>query len=266
MKSQKSDILNRVSHLNRSVAYLVIIAALTISSCKHKGSTAYNPNLSKGDTLESDKARTTWLMVDLTKRMETPYCDNDDCLNGHNNSSKVILDEFLPDTPRNFKSPVDYVDKGYWHIIINTLKCEGPSKGPGSTGSIRVCTEGLRDNEGAYYLFWKPGDCQTCTKNWVEGKATHYWRKFSDYKDRNKFDFKDEYWDRNMNRWTFGPVKSKQEADSEDGKRNNYKTFYDIDAANTGMTPVTYRARVWITLDENFVPPLNPDAPVDIQP
>lgn len=214
----------------------------------------------------AQKPRTTWLMTDVTKRMETPYCNNNDCIEGHNNSSKVILDEFLPGTPNNFKTPTNYAGEGYWHIVINTLKCEGPSKGPGSTGSIRVCTEGLKDNEGAYYLFWKPGDCQTCTKDWTEGEATHYWRKFSDYKTYNKFKFKDEYWDRTISRWTFGPVKSRQEAESADGKDNNYHTFYDIGPENTGMTPVTYRARVWVTLDKDFVPPTNPNDPVGAQP
>lgn len=50
--------------------------------------------------------------------------------------------------PNNFKTPTNYAGEGYWHIVINTLKCEAPSKGPGSTGSIWVCTEGLKDNRG----------------------------------------------------------------------------------------------------------------------
>lgn len=53
----------------------------------------------------TQKPRTTWLMADVTKRIETPYCSNNDCIEGHNNSSKVILDEFLPGTPNNFKTP-----------------------------------------------------------------------------------------------------------------------------------------------------------------
>lgn len=199
----------------------------------------------------------TYLIIDEVQSMAVPNCKDNDCVNGHNNSSKIYLKNFLPGSPRHMMSPTNFLEKGYWHIVINTLKAEGKNKGPGSTGSIRITHEGYKDNKGAYYLFSdaKPGS-YTEVKNWYEGKPTHYTRKFSDWLTYNKFELPAEAWKKPIVSFSFGPVKSQQEVDRAPHK---YHCFYC-------MTPVTFRARVWITMDPKFVPPMNADDPVGQQP
>jgi hypothetical protein len=82
-----------------------------------------------------------------------PTCDNNDCINGHNSSSKIVLSRFLSGVPLTMTKPVNFLADGYWHIVINTLKADGPSKGPGSTGSLCWAPQGYDNNQAAYYLF-----------------------------------------------------------------------------------------------------------------
>ncbi len=196
------------------------------------------------------QSRTTWLIMDKTDgygkmSWKPPPADFYEA----NKCCWKPIDGFLSGTPRSLKSgDVDYMKNGYWFMVVNTISQSNESK-VGTMGSVR-----FHFNDGNIWYRYFTGCCKPktpfdrCDRDLKVGVPTIWGGAWSAYD--GKTTTKNKAWDGTLSNLAFGPVPSL------DGCNNPLQL----------ITPVSFRIRIWITLDKNFVPPTGVNDPVGVQP
>ncbi len=180
--------------------------------------------------------RTTWLIHDEEFTTPLTVCSSN-CHGGGFDKAKL-----LPGVPVLLKEGPNYMENGYWFVVVNTLKSSKPS-GCGQNGSMRIQFQGVT-GRWAYYNATNPGynnpDIKVGVANIISQKISN-WRLMVDRYEKITLA---SDWDKPMRLFSIGPQS----------------------AALQSCTPISFRFRAYITLDPKFIPPSNPNDPVGVQP